>query len=597
MNDMPKYYCILLMSLTLFQSVSAETIDNSFAKYKEYAKSVGNQSLNAMQSFHPEATFKDFDTNPVQSQFYQGVESEQSDLEKRAREALQNDESGKLVVENFDKHKFETNTLNSAIVASKQIEKDSQAIVNGKSAACDNAPPKCEIVTHIETCLMSKKLPDIECHKTRRIEVLRERKTQHIDIEVMVHKKWKGSIDINLMNGTSTNTIYTHINQPIQMTRACSQMNARSISIRNNASGAPWVYVRYALSCANNGVLPLWISKSFKRDYPLQISLDVDLESQPYESGDEWSDSCEGRDLSSCQIRDEQCVTPSVTKIINGISITRDCWEKRVRYSCVFARVNECESQKERGCLQIDSSCDTAKDNQCMLYKQSYSCAEKTCKLVAPCIKKVFCADGSCVDTSPSENDEFADSVSKLSATSESAQEYNKTQATLFAGHIVQCKIMSLDFIDCCSDKGWGKALSIAHCKEEDKALGQAKSNYLVHYLGDFCADKILGQCFEHKHTYCVFDSKMGRILQEGRLEQLNPQALGTAKEPNCSGMSVDELKSLDFKAIEFIKPVYPKGTKQPGEPTEAAGILVASPNQNIQAELIKRVEKTVGGQ
>ena len=87
----------------------------------------------------------------------------------------------------------------------------------------------------------------------------------------------------------------------------------------------------------------------------------------------------------------------------------------------------------------------------------------------------------------------------------------------------------------------------------------------------------------------------MARIIQEeGRLKQLNGGALGTAKHPNCGGLSIAELQSLDMARIEFLKPEYPFNG---GEHLEEAGIVVPPPvTSNINDEVIRRVQKKVGG-
>lgn len=170
-----------------------------------------------------------------------------------------------------------------------------------------------------------------------------------------------------------------------------------------------------------------------------------------------------------------------------------------------------------------------------------------------------------------------------------------------FAGHASQCKIWSLDVIDCCSDKGWGKKLDLVHCRDEDRTLGHAKLNYLVHYLGKYCSEKdpVLGTCLEYKHSYCVFDSKMARIIQEGRLGQLNSSALGTPKHPTCSGMTVKELQNMDLGRIDFVEPEYPFNS---GEHDPAAGIandfkVDAPDSQQTTEEIKRRVQKKAGEQ
>ena len=86
--------------------------------------------------------------------------------------------------------------------------------------------------------------------------------------------------------------------------------------------------------------------------------------------------------------------------------------------------------------------------------------------------------------------------------------------------------------------------------------------------------------CLEYKHSYCVFDSKLARILQvEGRLAQgINPQAFGTAEAPRCAGFSVDEMQRLDLSLMDFINPIYPYPSN---DHVREAGI-VADINPNL---------------
>ncbi|WP_195911854.1 conjugal transfer protein TraN, partial [Legionella pneumophila] len=205
----------------------------------------------------------------------------------------------------------------------------------------------------------------------------------------------------------------------------------------------------------------------------------------------------------------------------------------------------------------------------------------------------LFCADGDCTEHAATQNDGFGEAMAPMAVAGAAGAEFGKTQATLFSGHPVQCKIWVWDIIDCCSNEGWADKLHIDLCREEDKALGKAKLNYLAHYVGEFCSQKdpIFGTCLEHKRTYCVFDSKMARIIQaEGRLRQLNPNALGDAEHTRCAGLSVNELQSLDMGRIDFLNPVYPFPQ---GQPTKEAGIVgdvvLNSPDASKAMDEIKR--------
>jgi conjugal transfer mating pair stabilization protein TraN len=121
-----------------------------------------------------------------------------------------------------------------------------------------------------------------------------------------------------------------------------------------------------------------------------------------------------------------------------------------------------------------------------------------------------------------------------------------------------------------------------------------------VHFVGKYCAKKwpIKG-CKTWKNTYCVFDSKMARIIQEeGVLKQLNPNAFGTAKNPTCAGITVGQLQQLDLERVDFVKPVYPY---RDGRPLAKAGIAddidTATPSGQATADAINaRIQQKARG-
>ena len=83
----------------------------------------------------------------------------------------------------------------------------------------------------------------------------------------------------------------------------------------------------------------------------------------------------------------------------------------------------------------------------------------------------------------------------------------------------------------------------------------------------------------------------MARIIQEeGRLRQLNSNALGDAEHATCAGLSVAELQQLDMGRIEFVSPVYPypdgKSTKEAGI---VGDVVLSSPNTRATLDEIKR--------
>jgi hypothetical protein len=61
-----------------------------------------------------------------------------------------------------------------------------------------------------------------------------------------------------------------------------------------------------------------------------------------------------------------------------------------------------------------------------------------------------------------------------------------------------------------------------------------------------------LGVCLEKKRSYCQFDSKLAQIVQQqGRNGQLRI-GFGSAKHPDCRGITVDELQKIQFDRLDF---------------------------------------------
>lgn len=597
---MSKIFWIFAFSMGHLITANANTTAQDFQAAKEYAKTLGGQPLAAINQFNPESTFKEYNKTPLEERYYQGVEKEKIDLTPMATKSLKDDLGGQTVVNQFGKNKFEINQNNEAIKKAKLIEDESYAITHGLSnqrIKCDETPPSCEMKTHEEHCESSKKLPDQMCVKKLNVSVRAEHKAARADFEVWIVKKWTGIIQINLVTGAMSNNEGGYLTNPLVLPHPCGSIKVTVHNVLTDGRGAGWAHVIGLPSCQNNGVLTLDItekyhlSDKYKRKYPIQVTLTVDAYSPPHTAEEYWDNGCQSLENSLCHLKEERCSDLENPKLIDNLSVTRPCWEMTNTYSCSSARADECTTQKEKGCFQTGSICSLMENNACTLYEQTYLCQEKVCSPAIACVKDLFCADGDCTAHQATQNDDFDKSILPIAALEASGFEFRKTQATLFGGHPVQCKIWLWNFIDCCSDKGWGKAIHLANCREEDRALGEAKLNYLAHYLGDYCAEKVLGECVEHKRSYCVFDTKMARIIQEeGRLSQLNSKALGDAEHPACAGLSVAELQQLDMGRIDFLSPVYPYPS---GTATKEAGILgdvtLNNPDSSVAMDEIKR--------
>jgi len=79
------------------------------------------------------------------------------------------------------------------------------------------------------------------------------------------------------------------------------------------------------------------------------------------------------------------------------------------------------------------------------------------------------------------------------------------------------------------------------------------KSNRLCHYLGSYCSSKFLGACVTKKESYCCFNSRLAKIINEQGRGQIG-KSWGGAKSPDCSGFTPEQLQSLDFGQMDLTE-------------------------------------------
>ncbi|EPZ6777279.1 conjugal transfer protein TraN, partial [Escherichia coli] len=148
-----------------------------------------------------------------------------------------------------------------------------------------------------------------------------------------------------------------------------------------------------------------------------------------------------------------------------------------------------------------------------------------------------------------------AEAVSQLAALAAAGKDVaalNGGDVRAFTGQAKFCKKAAAGYSNCCKDSGWGQDIGLAKCSSDEKALAKAKSNKLTVSVGEFCSKKVLGVCLEKKRSYCQFDSKLAQIVQQqGRNGQLRI-SFGSAKHPDCRGITVDELQKIQFDRLDF---------------------------------------------
>lgn len=272
---------------------------------------------------------------------------------------------------------------------------------------------------------------------------------------------------------------------------------------------------------------------------------------------DNWNDGCGGVDDSPvCSLTGEVCTDGPSCRLINGVEVCRACWNNRRDYTCLGdTATGNCQVLRDSGCAQSGSRClTTDATGACASFEQTYRCetGPATSTPVTTCGNTLTCLDGHCFDTAAPPNPDFALAATHLNVMQAAGQDFDSTGLQIFKGQALGCSKGFLSFSNCCGDNGWGLDLNLAQCNENEKQLIQAARETRCHQVGGFCADEtLLGTCVQTKINWCCFNSKLARLVNEQGRPQLG-KGWGSAKNPDCSGFTPEQLQSLDFAAMDL---------------------------------------------
>lgn len=131
----------------------------------------------------------------------------------------------------------------------------------------------------------------------------------------------------------------------------------------------------------------------------------------------------------------------------------------------------------------------------------------------------------------------------------------------IFNGHAGECMKAgwSTVFFNCCDTDQGSFLIFKEFCPEANLITVQAVIAQRTHYVGDYCKKKIpLIGCIQKAEVYCIFNSKLGRIIHEqGRpqLQKFSPGGRwGDAESSNCEGFTPEEFQTLDFSKIDLAE-------------------------------------------
>ncbi len=177
-----------------------------------------------------------------------------------------------------------------------------------------------------------------------------------------------------------------------------------------------------------------------------------------------------------------------------------------------------------------------------------------------------WCVGADCETAESRANTGFVESAARLNMVLElGGDEFDRDNLRFFNGVRRSCRIRWGGLANCCKDSG--VLVGLGNCTEAERLLAEERHAGNTHYLGRRCTRRVLGVCTRRERSWCVFGSKLGRILQEAARSQLG---IGWG---SCRGFTVGEMESIDFEAVdlsEFTEDLV-DGSREPSiDPPEA---------------------------
>ena len=158
-----------------------------------------------------------------------------------------------------------------------------------------------------------------------------------------------------------------------------------------------------------------------------------------------------------------------------------------------------------------------------------------------------YCVGAGCESVEPQGNTGFARSAAMLNMVLEmGGDEFDRNELRFFQGERRACRIRWGGLANCCRNSGL--LVGLANCSAAERELAQERNAGNTHYLGSYCARRVFGVCLRRERAWCVFGSKLGRILHQQARPQLG---LGWG---SCRGFTVAEVERIDFDRLDLTE-------------------------------------------
>lgn len=556
----------IFFTLLLTGTLHAADLKEAYQEGMQFGIQNAHQAIDSLKSLDI-SQFPGYEPNIPQETYYKGVAQSNSNLEADAQQAVSDNEAGNAVSTSFNSRPFfEINSTSESMQRLNDIAEHGDEIMRGEKTdkiTCALKPQTCQYRWEKKTCFAAKGLGKISCLRTLHVGVNVE-KTH--SFSMTFYNKTVGNstpytLDIHLNESNTCASGQTHcytFSPALSLPKECVRIKTTITDEKR------YVVIQKEPTC-QNPTLTVRVGKCIRGRCGAAYAYSVVMTVEVLQSNDTWNDQCQTLQKKQrdglCTLESPlNCVEPNETRQIDGVSYTRSCWKEKAIYSCGNTTTqNTCDALIKEGCEQSNATCRQENDGQCLMWEQTYQCPLNQCtdnQLI--CGEDAFCLDGNCSSEAyeKANEEEFKKAMSVLSAASEASKSFNVKENFIFTGEKLECSRLMLDAKNCCRDSGWGIDLNLFHCTDSEKKLGKARENKLVIPTGEYCYERVKlpggSVCKDTHQTYCVFQSKLARIVQEqGRFHQLHIP-FGEGETTNCSGITPQQMQLLQFESIDF---------------------------------------------
>ncbi len=311
---------------------------------------------------------------------------------------------------------------------------------------------------------------------------------------------------------------------------------------------------------------------------------------------------------SNCKLIYENVVDFADTREIEGKPVHREAWGKKLCFNCGFTESLDCKKLRDaKGVLQGKLCLNENAHGQCEMWKKTYDMGGVKYAAQSKVLENTegMWGLGDQFDASYEKNRDFGEVIATFSSISDMKGDLADNPVDIdldmrvFAGKAFQCKKNHFNnaFYDCCGELDGGLIkLNIVDCNSDEKLLQKSRQEGKTVWIDKKKTFSIDG--WSETNCYCVFPTKLARVVQEHarkKFPSVYPynKPWGDLKKPDCSGITLEQLTSLNFEEIDLSEVV--KDIRQEVSQKQLAKRLNQVAREISGDELLKKAEDSTG--